>query len=238
MSNASIASSIQDRLQLSLPAIAVAFVQEQPKGVQRTQKLAPSACGFWRLAEKEVFYAAAEDHHNCPTGTYVMGFPMSEPMMQSLMSEIGTMCANAYVEEAEVPQVPKVQESHAGAVYGPLRDFPLEPDVVLLWVTPLQAMLLTESCGGINWTKAPQSVFGRPGCCAIPLAMQGSQPALSFGCVGMRVNTDIGGEYFLMAVGKEQLGALESELFITNESHQKMRSYYLDRAAKAPSVRS
>ncbi|MBI2885944.1 MAG: DUF169 domain-containing protein [Chloroflexi bacterium] len=238
MSNASVASSLQDRLQLSIAPVAVAFVQEQPPGVPRTQKLAPSACGFWRQAEKEVFYAAAEDHHNCPVGTYVMGFPMSEQMMEALMGEIGYMCTSAYVEEAEVPQVPKVQESRAGIVYGPLRDFPLEPDAVLLWVNPQQAMLLTESCGGINWTRPPQSIFGRPGCAAIPVAMQGDQPALSFGCVGMRINTDIGGEYFLMALSRQQLASLESALFVTNEVHYKMRSYYLDRAAKAPSVRT
>ena len=238
MGNAELASALRDRLQLSYPPVAVAFVNQQPSGVHRTEKLAPSACGFWRQAENEVFYATMEDHFNCPVGAYVMGFPLPEKQMQELMSEIGFMCTNSYVQEAEVPQVPKVSEAHAGIVYGPLAQFPGEPDAVLLWLTPQQAMVMNETCGLIDWTQPAPTVYGRPGCAAIPLAMQSGQSSLSFGCVGTRVNTDIPGEYLLMAVPKSRLGSLEQSLFVTSEVHQQMRTYYLQRAAKVPSVRS
>ena len=95
MGNAELASALRDRLQLSYPPVAVAFANQQPSGVPRTEKLAPSACGFWRQAEKEVFYATMEDHFNCPEGAYVMGFPLPEKQMQELMSEIGFMCTTS-----------------------------------------------------------------------------------------------------------------------------------------------
>ena len=238
MGNQELSTALQSRLQLSYPPVALAFVGQQPGGVSRTQTLAPSPCGFWRQAEKGVFYAAAEDHFNCPVGSYVMGFELPEQQMQKLMEEIGFMGASTYVKEAEVPNIPKVGVPSAGIVYGPLSQFPQDPDAVLLWVTPQQSMVLNEALGKIDWSAQPQTVFGRPGCAAVPYAMQGNTAALSLGCTGMRQNTEIPGEYFLMTVSKAQLASLEEKLFAITELHQGVKDYYRQRAAKSSSVRS
>jgi uncharacterized protein (DUF169 family) len=232
MSYAELSGVLVRRLQLEFQPIAMTFVQEQPAAIPRTEQVLPSSCSFWRQAETEVFYAAAEDHYRCPLGAMVMGFPLPEPQMQELMAEVGQMCAASYVREAEVEHVPKNENPSAGIVYGPLGSFPLEPDAVLLWLTPQQAMVMNECCGLINWSEPADGVFGRPGCSAVPLALVKGKPSQSWGCVGMRLNTDIPDELFLMVVPGNRLPTLEVDLIFATEVHQRMKDYYLGRAQK------
>jgi uncharacterized protein (DUF169 family) len=232
MSYDELSGFLERRLQLQFQPIAMAFVQEQPQEIPRTEMVLPSSCAFWRQAEAEVFYAAAEDHYRCPIGAMVMGFPLPEQQMQELMSEVGEMCTASYVRETEVKHIPKNENPSTGIVYGPLGIFPLEPDAVLLWLTPQQAMVMNECSGLINWAESADGVFGRPGCAAIPLALAKGKPSQSWGCVGMRLNTDIPGEVFLMVVPGTRLQSLEVDLIFTTEVHQRMKDYYLGRASK------
>ncbi len=224
-----LAGLLERRLQLQFQPIAMTFVQEQPPEIPRTGMVLPSSCSFWRQAETEVFFAAAENHYRCPLGAMVMGFPLPEQQMKELMEEVGQMCAASYVREEEVEHVPKNENPSAGIVYGPLGRFPLEPDAVLLWLTPQQAMVMNEACGLTNWAEQADGVFGRPGCSAIPLALSKGKPSQSWGCVGMRLNTDIPGEVFLMAIPGTRLQSLEVDLIFTTEVHQRMKDYYLAR---------
>lgn len=58
--------------------------------------------------------------------------------------------------------------------------------LVLMWVDAAQAMLCSEAAGRSAWTSAPMAVSGRPGCAALPIALQGNLPGMSLGCAGMR----------------------------------------------------
>ena len=88
----------------------------------------------------------------------VMGFPLGDDLMAQLMQEVGMMCEESYVREEEVPNVPKVEKSSSGIVYGPLGQLPVDPDVVLLWVNPMQAMVVGESAGLMNWAGGGSGV--------------------------------------------------------------------------------
>ena len=232
MSYAELSGVLERRLQLQFQPIAMAFVQEKPPEVPRTEMVLPSSCAFWRQAETEVFYATVEDHYRCPVGAMIMGFPLPEQQMKELMEEVGQMCEASYIREAEVEHIPKHDNPSAGIVYGPLARFPLEPDAVLLWLTPRQAMVMNECSGLTNWAEPAEGVFGRPACSAIPLALAGGKPSQSWGCVGMRLNTDIPDEVFLMAVPGSRLPTLEVDLIFATEVHQRMKDYYLGRTQK------
>src|SRR3954470_2070215 len=78
------ADRIAALLELELPPVALAFVDEAPDGVESTDAVVPSACAFWRRAEEGVFYAPAEAHFNCPVGAMVMGFDLPEPVQANL----------------------------------------------------------------------------------------------------------------------------------------------------------
>ena len=234
MQSNDLSSLLENQLGLTEPPVAVAFVDEQPPGVPRTLNVVPSACAFWRQAEQGTFFASAEDHFNCPLGAMVMGFPLPDEQMSQLMEEVGMMCGISYVREEEVPNVPKVTRASAGIVYGPLAGFPVEPDAVLLWCTPHQAMKMSECCGLINWAASPAGMFGRPGCAALPIALTLEAPSQSFGCVGMRINTGVDESKLLMVIPRNILNTITSSLPQMSDIHQQMESHYNNRMANLP----
>ncbi len=225
------ASLLETQIPLNRPAIGLAFVDDPPDGVSRTDTVVPSSCAFWREAETEVFYAAAEDHHNCPLGAMVMGLPLPDERMAQLMEEVGMMCETSYVREEEVPNVPKVERASAGIIYGPLERMPVAPDIALLWVNPMQAMNVAESAGLIDWSAAPAGLLGRPGCAVIPTALSQGRTAQTLGCVGMRINSGISDDLMLMAVPASQLESLAESLTKVAETHSVMETHYNDRIA-------
>jgi uncharacterized protein (DUF169 family) len=232
MSYAELADTLERRLELRIPPIALAFVQEPPRGIASTEAVVPSSCAFWRRAESEVFYAPAAAHFNCPLGAMVMGFPLPEAQMQQLQSDVQTMGQLAYVREEEVPRVPKMARASSGIVYGPLRRFPVKADVALLWGTPEQAMVLGECTGLINWAGEPSGILGRPGCGSIPLAFAAGRATQSLGCTGMRINTGIPSELCLMVVPAPQLDGLARDLERVCGVHEQLAARYHARAAQ------
>ena len=235
LSCADLSSALERHLDLRHQPVALTFVAEQPADLPRLTSAEPSSCAIWRLGEESVFYAAAEDHFNCPLGAMVMGFPLTPSMMAEVQAEVGMMCGLNYVREAEVEHVPQVAQSSAGIVYGPLWRFPLDPHVVLLWLTPQQAMMMSECCGLINWSENPTGVLGRPGCAAIPVALSQGRPAQSLGCVGMRTNTGVSGDLLLMAVPRNMLENMPAELEILSQVHGRMEAHYRERIDKVSS---
>jgi len=200
-----------DLLQLKQPPVGLTFVDDAPEGVQHINARVPSACTFWRLAEKGVFYAEAEDHQECPIGMMTMGFTMPEASQQRAQALVQTMANVQYFSPAEVSALPIVNKPHRSIVYGRLDQFPVEADVVLCILDTQQAMLVAEAMGNMNWLQqGGQSSFGRPTCAVIPRTMQTGATSISFGCVGARTYTGLTpSEVVLTLPGHEFAGLVE-----------------------------
>jgi uncharacterized protein (DUF169 family) len=232
MSNATTAQDLASKLGASQPPVALAFAASPPPGIAAFDGVVPSACAFWRKAEAGVFFAPAESHFNCPIGSMVMGFDLPKPVSDELMGLVGTMTACGYVGGDEPAKIPVSKKKAAGILYGPLAQFPVEPDAVLLWLTPAQAMIWSEAAGGASWSgSAPTTVFGRPGCAAIPSAIGGPTPSLSFGCAGMRTFTEIGDDRMLAVIPGARLAAFVESLAKTRGVNDAMETFYRDRKA-------
>lgn len=225
------ADRIAELLELEVPPIALAFVDDVPEGVETTDSVVPSACAFWRKAEEGVFYAPAEAHFNCPVGAMVMGFDLNDDVKSRLGTAVEMMCEVAYIGADEPANIPSVGRAKSGIVYGPLRDFPIEPDVSLFWVGPQQAMLVSEASDNSRWMEsAGRSVFGRPACASLPSALDAQKPVLSLGCTGMRTFTAILPDRLLGAVPGTKLEEFERSLAATVDANARMREYYEEQA--------
>ncbi|MBW8875606.1 MAG: DUF169 domain-containing protein [Acidobacteria bacterium] len=229
-----IAEKLTAQLQLETPPVALAFVESPPLGVDLFEDQVPSACTLWRRAEARVFYAPAEIHYNCPIGVMTMGFEMTEAVKEQLMGVMGKMCGCGYVVEAEAAKIPAVSKKKSGIVYGSLLDLPLEPDLVLMWVTPRQAMFFGEAVGASRWTDSGTAVYGRPACAALAVAAESSRPASSFGCMGMRTYTEIEDDRLFVAVPAARLEELVDSLTATLAANAEMREYYVAHKAEFP----
>lgn len=232
MDSRHVAESLVSQLQLDTPPVALAFVESPPHGVAAFEQQVPSACTLWRRAESQTFYAPAETHFNCPIGALTMSFEMPDSVKEQLMGVMGKMCGCGYVVEAEAAKIPGVSKKKSGIVYGPLGAFPLEPDLVLVWVTPRQAMLFGEAAGTSRWTDSGTAVYGRPACAALALAAESSRPATSFGCMGMRTYTEIGDDRLFIALPAAHLMDFVERLTATLVANEEMREYYVAHKAE------
>ena len=232
MDRTAVADRIASGLGLDVPVIRLAFVDGAPAGVPQVTQAVPAACSFWRTAETSVFYATAAQHFNCPIGAMTMGFELPEEVQLQVMGAVTMMCEAGYLSPDEPATMPTTGRKAAGIVYGPLADLPVEPDLLLLWLTPRQAMVYSEAIGTSRWTTAePATVWGRPACAALPSAMTTGRSALSFGCTGMRTFTGVREDRLLAALPGPQAGALADALAAVNRANTTMLTYYEARKA-------
>lgn len=227
-----VADELARSLGLDLPPVALSFVRERPEGVAAFEGAAPSACALWREAEAGTFYAAAEDHFNCLIGAMTMGFDIPDDSKEQLMGLVESMCAAGYIAGNEPENIPSVAEPKTGIVYGPLAEFPLEPDLVITWLSPRQAMLYNEAVGNASWATQPGEVFGRPACGALPMAHNERRMTLSLGCMGMRTFTGIPEDRLLAVLPGRHLGEIREALRRTMSSNEAMRAFYEEQKAK------
>jgi uncharacterized protein (DUF169 family) len=223
-----LARSLVGTLDLPLEPIALAFVADGFDAVPPIADEVPSACTFWRRAEEAVFFAPARAHDNCLVGALTMGFPIADEQRERLIELVRRMGDFGYLDGEEAEHIPSVPGEKSGIVYGPLREFPLEPDLVLVWVSGTAAMLLEEAMGTAAWTaeQAGLTTFGRPSCAALAVAAQRGSPVLSVGCSGMRTFTGVAPELNLMVLPRSVLADLPERLAATARANARMGVYY------------
>jgi uncharacterized protein (DUF169 family) len=227
MSSAAIAAQLESGLRLSRPPVAVAWVDAPPDGVATLDREVPSTCALWTHAELGVFHAPAAAHSNCPVGAMTMGFELAEDTQDNLMTIVQKMIGDGYLGADEPPAIPKVASPAQGVVYGPLAEFPLDPDVVLMWLSPAATMLFSEASGGAAWTgDARAGALGRPTCAALPQAINSGLPTTSLGCAGMRTFTGVSDELLLAVVPGADLPGLAGALQDTLSANAAMQEFY------------
>ena len=176
-------------LDLSLPPVAVAFRDAVPDGVPEFDGAAAAGCVFWQEAATRTFATSAGHHALCSIGIHTLnlsGAPASQP--QELGDALEAMMGLDYVREEEVAAIPVRQEATGHALYGPLADFPVEPDVILLFADARQGLVLSEALARVDGGVPP--AMGRPACAALPQALNHGRAAMSLGCCGARAYLD------------------------------------------------
>ena len=179
------ADRLTEALELSLPPIALAFPDAVPDGVPAFEGAVPAGCVFWEEAATRTFATTAAHHALCSIGIHthnLSGAPASQP--GELGAALEAMIGLDYVREEEVAAIPVLGKEARNAVYGPLREFPLDPDVVILFTDARQSLVLSEAVARVDGGVAP--AMGRPACAAVPHAVNGGTAAMSLGCCGAR----------------------------------------------------
>ena len=183
------ADRLTEALALSLPPVAAAFPDTVPDGVPEFDGTVPAGCVFWQEAASRVFATTAGHHALCAIGVHthnLSGALASQP--EELGAALEAMIGLDYVREEEVAAIPVLERAAKHAVYGPLRDFPLDPEVVLLFVDARQSLVLSEAVARVDGGAAP--AMGRPACAAVPHAVNRGASAMSLGCCGARAYLD------------------------------------------------
>ena len=229
MTYTSLARGLKAHLGLEHEPVALAGASRNPDIVSARTRPPTSACSLWREAEKELFFAPVEAHGGCSVGAYVMGLPMSPEAQEGLTGSLMMMAEASYLSEQEVSSIPRVRTESAGFVYGPLRDFVAEPDCIIVWASPAQAMFLNEALGTALWNQqkdAGLKLLGRPACGAVGHTCSTKGASLSLGCSGMRLFTEIEPNLSLFVIPGSALEGLLERLERTVGSNDQMLVEY------------
>ena len=220
------AAKLSELLGLRVAPVAVAFRAAAPAGVGRVARAGPAGCAYWRsAAEGRVFYTEAADHYNCPVGSYTHGVTLPADRARELEGVVGTMVGLQYIRMEEVQTLPRLTEPFGVAVYAPLADAPVDPDVVLVRGTARQIMLVAEAAraAGIGHDGP---ALGRPACSMIPEAMRAARGNTSLGCIGNRVYTELGDDELYFTIPGARLDEVVLKLETIVHANRELEQYH------------
>ena len=227
----SLGAKLSDLLGLASAPVAMAFRPAAPAGVSRVERPGPAGCAYWKLAaEGKVFYTEAADHYNCPVGSYTHGVELPPAQAAELQQVIGTFVSLQYIKMEEVPTLPRRTEAFGVAVYAPLAESPVDPDVVLVRGSARQIMLVAEAAraAGIGHDGA---AMGRPACAMIPEAMNTARGNTSLGCIGNRVYTGLGDAELYFTIPGSRLADVVARLETVVHANRELEQYHQGRRA-------
>ena len=229
-------------LELTLPPIAIAFPDAVPDDVPEFDGTVPAGCVFWEEAATRTFATSSAHHALCSIGIHthhLAGAPASQPA--ELGAALEAMMGLDYVREEEVAAIPVLAREAKHAVYGPLREFPLVPDVVLLFTDARQGLVMSEAVARVDGEVAP--AMGRPACAAVPHAANGGTAAMSLGCCGARAYLDaLSDDVALWALPASRLDEYSKEIGVLAEANRTLAAFHERRrqdveAGERPTVR-
>ncbi|HUM14389.1 MAG TPA: DUF169 domain-containing protein [Candidatus Nitrosotalea sp.] len=218
-------------LGLRTPPVAVSFTATAPAGVPRVAKPGPAGCSYWKqAAEGAVFYTEAADHYNCPVGSYTHGVALPPERAPELEGVVGTMVGLQYIRMDEVAALPRRTEPLVVAVYAPLAQAPVPPDVVLVRGRARQIMLVAEAALAAGLAGDGRAM-GRPACAMIPAVLGGPGGVTSLGCIGNRVYTGLGDDELYFTIPGPRVGDVVERLESVLHANRELEAYHQGRRA-------
>src|SRR5262249_47922502 len=136
-------------------------------------------------------------------GSFTHGFRTMEEIVH--MADVAHLCETGWVTPDMMAKVAAVHEKPRCVVYGPLRDMPVEPSVILLRLNGKQQMLMHDAWPGLRFE-------GKPQCHIVPIAQERGEIAMSVGCMLSRVRTRMSNNEVTCAIPAGRLSELIERL--------------------------
>lgn len=229
----SIADEITQYLDLDTPPVQVSYLDAPPAGVPTHPGGVPSVCTFFAYGAQSSFVAPTVQHEDCEIGAFVLGIPPKGELGSRLMGTIGSMQKEGYLNPGEEAHVPHNAEAPKYVAYGPLGSLPFAPTGVLLFARPTAAMLVAEAAESGTDAK-PVPMLSRPMCSIMPVLNAGAPVAVSLGCTGSRIYTDLGIDKMVVGIRGDQLEGFTEKLGRIVKANRWVAQEDSVRKAKAP----
>jgi uncharacterized protein (DUF169 family) len=225
---------LREILGLRRTPIKIGFLYEPPAGVERwTGAPAPAGCVFWAKAmEGKTFFTVPADHYNCAIGSYTHKIGLPADRANELGSTLDFMVETRYLERAEIPGIPTLDQTPVAIAYAPAGSEAFKGDVVLLSVTPAQSTLIYEAALKAGVAQMANAAFSRPSCAILPYSAKQGMLALSFGCKGNRTFTRLPDEEMYVSLPAAKWDEVTDRFLEVQRSNLTMGNYYQAQNAK------
>ena len=226
---------LQDLLGLAVPPVGIAFLREAPPRIGRIARPHPPAtadgrtgavaasCVFWIEGARGVFATTAQDHGNCSVGGLTHGFKTMAEIAHN--ADVAALCEAGWLKPEAVARIAVVREKPKSVIYGPLRDMPVEPSVILLRLNGKQQMLLHDAWPGLRFE-------GKPQCHIIPIAKESGEIAVSVGCMLSRVRTGMSNNEVTCAIPASRASELIQHLHTARTADNAVAAYAAEDARR------
>ncbi len=224
----SLSSELTSLLNLQSSPIAITFSNVPPKGAQiyegknpeptadgRTGKV-PAGCVFWVKATNRTFSTLREDHGNCSVGSVTHGLKMIDEVAGN--SDVTCLFESGWINEDAFSKLPVVRERFDFITYGPLGQTNVDPNVILLRINGMQAMILHDAIPSLR-------IDGKPQCHIVAIAKEQKEVAMSLGCALSRVRTGMIPTEMTCAIPASRLAEVVSKLSFTRLADNAVASY-------------
>ena len=232
---AGLSEQLSSALGLANQPIAIGFHDAVPDGAApfdepmpspaddgRTGRV-PAGCVFWMHAADRTFSTVAQDHANCSVGSVTHGFVQLGDVLEN--GDVGALLESGWVDAETAMAIPVVAQKPESVTYGPLRETPVDPDVVLLRITGRQLMVLHDAFPQLR-------IEGKPQCHIVAIAKEQGEAAASVGCQLSRVRTDMPNSEMTCAVPAGQLAGLIERLAETAAADNAVARYAAEDKAR------
>ncbi|MDJ0274127.1 MAG: DUF169 domain-containing protein [Nitrososphaerota archaeon] len=203
---------IQHLLRCRRPPVAIRFISEGEEfpELPRSNEWVPSSCAFWNLAAQRSFLTSPEQHVNCSIGAVTHGVRGHEEVMPGCgCADVDALIAMGRIRPEDLTSLPSVRRRPSSIAYGPLEDFPVEPDVVLIVTEARGAQMVFEAA---RRAGLPVEVQGMPTCAGIPIALNNGSVVIGLGCSTSRLRASYGDHELVVFVPGRALERLVSSL--------------------------
>lgn len=184
-----LAALLVESLDLQQAPVAISFTNSIPANVKAHARPVPAGCKFWQEGAADAFVTSAADHGLCAIGVYTHNLEPTPAQQVDLMDALKIFGQLDYVTPRDLALIPVLGSRPRYVVYAPLKDSPLTPDIILLFVNANQTLILSEATQQVEKQNAP--AMGRPACAIVPQVMNTGRAALSLGCCGARAYLDV-----------------------------------------------
>lgn len=241
-SMAKLSEDLVTSLNLSTPPIALSCADDLPANVPFYDRVVPAGCVFWQEAATRTFVTTAQDHALCSIGVHT--HHLTQPArthMAELAETLKAMSDLDYVRPEEVVAIPVIKHEVTYVIYGPLAEFPLFPQVVILFAHARQSLILSEAAARVDSGIPP--AMGRPACAVIPQVLNRGAAAMSLGCCGARAYLDtLTDDLAMWALPGGKLEQYYDEIAVLARANNTLTRFHARRredveAGKRPSVK-
>ncbi|HEV2231465.1 MAG TPA: DUF169 domain-containing protein [Thermoplasmata archaeon] len=194
-----LAAQLTADLELDRAPVQISYLDAPPKGVAPHPGGAPSVCTFFAEGGRRPFYAGLSEHEACEIGAFVLGMAPEGELGQRVQAMVGLMQSEGYLSKGDEARIPRNASPPKFVAYGPLGSLPIDPTTVLMFAKPKSAMYALEAAHG----SVPMN--GRPMCAIVPTLNQGAPVAISMGCTGSRIFTQMGDDQVVVGVRGDHL---------------------------------
>ncbi len=201
----------------AVPPEPAAFSAEMPSATPDGRTGSVSAgCVFWMHSVERSFTTSKQDHANCSVGSFTHGFiPLSQAAGHA---DVATLVGAGWVSEADFGGIEHIKEEPTAISYGPLATSEATPDVVLLRLNAMAAMIFRDAF--------PEArVEGKPQCHIVAIAHETKAFALSFGCMLSRTRTKMSSNEMTAAIPGSRLGEAIERLETTAGIDRNVAAY-------------